>query len=307
MLKNYLDEGLVIDLFGLLPLNLILGLTSPLDEIELARTVLIIAFLRFLRVTNIARGFSLVEEFTVYLTSASYYIILIKAVTIWFIQIHLLSCGWYFFSSMGENRLSLTWSIQQELSAKSLSEKYLRCYYFTLNIATGIGTGDMLPQNELERLGITVFMLLGDTTLPLGFGLLIYFWSLTRQMNLKAEVEEKIKNIQHLDQNQTTLESKQRMERFFAYQYYKSQNTHLVDEQVSLLPLSVVQELVVQTNQEIFKDIFKDLKSENLISELSLAVKGHIYLPQDFIVNEGDNADDIFFIVDGNVHLILSD
>ena len=69
------------------------------------------------------------------------------------------------------------------------------------------------------------------------------------------------------------------------------------------LPVSVVREIVIQTNEEIFKVIFKNLKSENLIRELCLALESLFYLPQDFIVKKGDTANDVFIIVDGTVYV----
>jgi signal-transduction protein with cAMP-binding, CBS, and nucleotidyltransferase domain len=69
------------------------------------------------------------------------------------------------------------------------------------------------------------------------------------------------------------------------------------------LPVSVVREIVIQTNEEIFKVIFKNLKSENLIRELCLALESLFYLPQDFIVKKGDTANEVFIIVDGTVYV----
>jgi len=69
------------------------------------------------------------------------------------------------------------------------------------------------------------------------------------------------------------------------------------------LPISVVREIVIQTNEEIFKVIFKNLKSENLIRELCLALESLFYLPQDFIVKKGDTANEVFIIVDGTVYV----
>lgn len=53
--------------------------------------------------------------------------------------------------------------------------------------------------------------------------------------------------------------------------------------------------------------IFKNLQSENLIRELCLALHGMIFLPMDLIVSQGDIAREIFFIVDGTVHVLAND
>jgi CRP-like cAMP-binding protein len=64
---------------------------------------------------------------------------------------------------------------------------------------------------------------------------------------------------------------------------------------------------MVQTNEDVFKVIFKNLRSENLIRELCLALKGQLYLPNDSIINKGDIASDVYFIVDGTVHMMEAD
>lgn len=152
------------------------------------RFVWLISALRVLRAISIWRGFDLIDEFTVYLKSASYYIILIKAIVVWFIQGHLMVCAWYFLVNIVERHKTNTWIHLQKLSDKHYWEKYLRSYYFMLNIATGIGSGDMTPANESERFWISIFMTMGDVLWCFGFGLIFYFWGLNRKMNRKAEI-----------------------------------------------------------------------------------------------------------------------
>ena len=54
-----------------------------------------------------------------------------------------------------------------------------------------------------------------------------------------------------MDANEISVNSKQRMEKYFAYHFYQQQNSWLVDknELMKHLPVSVVQEIVVKTNE----------------------------------------------------------
>jgi hypothetical protein len=183
----------------------------------------------------------------------------------------------------------------------------LRVYYFTLNIGTGIGSGDMVPQNELERLWFSLFRSSGDVLWAFGFSLIMYFWTLEETMDPKREIRLKIKQLEELmDSYEISAAKRHMMEKYFAYQFYQDQHAMLIDKEELLqtLPISMVQEIMVQTNEDVFKVIFKNLKSENLIRELCLALKGQIYLPGDLIINKGDIASDVYFIVDGNVHMV---
>ena len=53
--------------------------------------------------------------------------------------------------------------------------------------------------------------------------------------------------------------------------------------------------------------MFKDFGSENLIKELSLALIGQIFLPQDYIIIKDTIGNEMFFIVEGSVHVIAAD
>jgi hypothetical protein len=122
---------------------------------------------------------------------------------------------------------------------------------------------------------------------------LIFFWGLERKQNDKKDLEDKI-NVMHklMEANEDSNFSKLRMEKYELMQH---------------LPVSVVQEIVVQTNEEIFKIIFKKIHSENLIRELCLNLESTFYLPQDFILKRGDIANEVFFIVDGTVYILARD
>ena len=138
-----------------------------------------------------------------------------------------------------------------------------------LNVATGVGSGDMFPSNEFERLIISILMTTGDVLWTFGFGLIIYFWGLKRSYdNRKQDLESKIIALEELmNANEIKEHAKQRMEKYFAFYFYQEQNSWLLDknELMKHLPVTVVQEIVVQTNEEIFQAIFRGLRSENLI------------------------------------------
>lgn len=53
--------------------------------------------------------------------------------------------------------------------------------------------------------------------------------------------------------------------------------------------------------------MFKDFGSENLIKDLCLALTGQIYLPQDYIILKDTIGAEMYFIVEGSVHVIAAD
>ena len=198
VLHNYYHEGLIIDICGLLPLNLILGSALPHNSVDKMRYVLLISLLRVTRVIGIWRGIDLIDRLGIYLKTANYYVVLIKAVCIWFLLGHLMACGWYFLVNIIERNAAWTWRNQQNLLDKNVAEQYLRAYYFTINIATSIGSGDMIPQNDLERFCFCIVMTVGDSIWIFGFGLIYLFWGLQRKMDPTIELRRKIKQLEEL-------------------------------------------------------------------------------------------------------------
>jgi hypothetical protein len=75
------------------------------------RMVLFISLLRVLRVVTVWRMSDLIDELKIYFKSANY-IILIKAVVIWFNIGHLMTSAWFFFCSIVErDYVKNTWPI----------------------------------------------------------------------------------------------------------------------------------------------------------------------------------------------------
>jgi CRP-like cAMP-binding protein len=108
-----------------------------------------------------------------------------------------------------------------------------------------------------------------------------------------------------MEADEDPVQSKLRMEKYFAYLIYEQQHSWLVDkhELMEHLPISVVREIVIQTNEEIFKVIFQNIQSDNLIRELCIALESLFYLPLDYILKKGDTANEVFIIVDGTVYV----
>lgn len=104
---------------------------------------------------------------------ASYYVRLAKAVLMFFLPGHWIACAWFFLCLIIEADRKDSWVYQQNLQNSSTVDRYIRSFYLTINIATSVGSGDMYPNTELERLGVTIMMTAGDVLWSFGFGLII--------------------------------------------------------------------------------------------------------------------------------------
>lgn len=64
---------------------------------------------------------------------------------------------------------------------------------------------------------------------------------------------------------------------------------------------------MMTANEDIFNTIFTNMSSYNLIRMLCFAIKGQIYVPDDYIISRGDSASEIYFIQEGTVFLVAQD
>jgi len=77
VLHYYYYEGLVVDLFGLLPLNLVLGIALRPNYFKKTWALFLICLLRSARVVSVWRGLDLIDRLSIYLKTDNYYIVLV--------------------------------------------------------------------------------------------------------------------------------------------------------------------------------------------------------------------------------------
>lgn len=77
VLHYYYYEGLIVDLFGLLPFNLALGIALRPDYFKNTWALFLISLLRSARVVTVWRGLDLIDRLSIYLKTDNYYVVLV--------------------------------------------------------------------------------------------------------------------------------------------------------------------------------------------------------------------------------------
>ena len=90
--KNYLNNGLIIDLFGLSPFNVIFGYAEH-EKYMVINTIFMI-----IRILAVARIIVLFERFEVFMKNLNVLIFITKAVMILFFLWHWTACVWAFIN-----------------------------------------------------------------------------------------------------------------------------------------------------------------------------------------------------------------
>ena len=97
----------------------------------------------------------------------------VKIILFFVILWHWSSCVWFFVNTRIENpEETFTWYNYNELDEESVLVKYLYSIYFTMNIVTSVGYGDMFATTDLERVMTMLVILTGDALFAVGFGML---------------------------------------------------------------------------------------------------------------------------------------
>lgn len=54
----------------------------------------------------------------------------------------------------------------------NISQQYLRSIYYVIKIVTGVGQGDMIAYNDIERIAFCLIINIGDAFFAICFGLI---------------------------------------------------------------------------------------------------------------------------------------
>ena len=164
--KFYCQNGMVKDLFALLPFNLILGINETRDPF------LLIIILRLSRMVAVYQAMGIFSLFELTFKKQLLMMHIIRAGLLLFILSHWTACFWYILDNNFGKESNKNWIVYNGLENEYLSIRYLRTFYMVINIVTSVGYGDMFALNDLERMLIVFIICLGDCLFAVAFGLI---------------------------------------------------------------------------------------------------------------------------------------
>ena len=300
---HYLHNGLILDLFGLWPLNLALGVSY------LTQPYWIIFPIRIIRLIWVIRVIHLLNKFDASLKKYNVIKSILKAFLFVFIILHWISCLWFFINTYADSKGSKTWIQYQGITNVSLAKQILYWYFNILNTVTTIGYTNFAPVTDVERIFIALTINSGDAIFAVGFGLLA---GIVTQSSIYGRSEvffSKMNSIKEL-LFETGEESQiLKVEQYFAYSWQTQKSTEImvIKELSEQLPYRLSKEVVYHWTKELLEPMFKKFGSENLIKDLSAVLKQAIYLPGDFIILKGDIGEEMYFIAEGSVYILAAD
>jgi hypothetical protein len=165
ILRIYYDRGLVFDLLACSPLNI--GLAAVSDPVWL------IVPLRLIRIFGCYNIIHLFEKLEVVYLEMTRYVTAVKTILFLLYLWHWSSCTWFFVNNTVEDSDTYRWIDLHDLSDEPLFRKYLFSIYFTMNIVTSVGYGDMYGTTDTERITTCLIILTGDALFAVAFGMMV--------------------------------------------------------------------------------------------------------------------------------------
>ncbi|CAK91413.1 unnamed protein product (macronuclear) [Paramecium tetraurelia] len=161
--KNYLKNGLISD--GLAILVIIFNFFNYFYVksywISLLQLCFVTQFSYFTKITkNVEESINLDKTSTSILNLAKLLLMILYIV-------HLYSCLWFFIGDYGGQMNWSNWLDDRHLKNESSVSQYLESFYFSTVTMISVGYGDIVPQNELEKVLTILFML--TTCIQLSF------------------------------------------------------------------------------------------------------------------------------------------
>lgn len=269
-----------LDIFACIPFELI---TFGYDIPARNSVALVLLALQALRLAKIRSLWTLAGFFPKYgkLAFLSFNIAL---------AIHWIACGWILLTP----NLNLMYL-----------EEYSLALYWAITTLTTVGYGDITPQTIGARFYTMAIMLIGVGV----YGVII--GQISRLMMLQDRyTQEKNDKLSHLGQYMKHYQIPSNLQKE-VYSYYG----HILNNSIAKqdddilrdLPTSLQNELEIYAKIKLIKniDIFKDC-SLPCLKMIAQKLKQNCYNPQDVIITEGQNGDQMYVIAHGEVQVLVA-
>lgn len=290
--KHYLRTWFFIDLLAAVPFSginyLVFDTASPGQVILLIALVLrILPFLKLIKVFYYLREIQ--EHYSISpgamrLVSFSY--IFIHAV-------HFMSLGWIIIGAAEQNRMQI--------------DQYLRALYWCITTTATIGYGDYYPNHDVNiQIIYTIIVQIFGVGI---FGYIIGNIS-TLVANLDMAKVNYLKKMEEIDDYmRTKCIPKTLQGRVKDYYYYLWETRKSVSSIsfLSELPHTLLMSILLHLNRDVLEkvELFKNA-NEIFIREIVQILKPLVFLPDDFIIMQGEYGDCMYFLNSGHVDVMVN-
>ena len=212
-----------------------------------------------------------------------------------------------FIISLLAHWLACIWTFLSGLNASiSLGSNYINSIYLIITTLTTVGYGDIVPQNDIQKIFTMIVQLLGIGIYGFVIG------NITLQLNKRDPAKqihqiniEKLKAL--IKYHNIPQEFRFRVKNYYDYMW----NNKIGQDAAGLLdglPLQLKSEISTYLKNEVIAKIqlFKGM-DKVFLKQLASKLEPVILIPGDKIFETGDPGDAMFFIIRGNLIILNKD
>jgi hypothetical protein len=273
----YTTKWFIIDLAGALPLGLLTGIPA----------------LEVFRLLKLGRVLQTMQDlWSAHIDKWNTFRLVYSAIWIGMV-IHWLSCGWMAIRAL--NPLT-----------EAGGDSYLRSLYWCVTTLATVGYGDIVPRTEIETIYAVLVMIAGVGLFGYVIGNVAHV--ITNLHPSRVRYIETMEGINaFMEYRGIPALLQHRIRGYYAYRWEKRLG---FDESAILNDLSVSLrgEVSLFLKKEVIEKVpFFKGASEELVREISLAMRPTVYMPGDAVFRAGEQGQEMFFIGRGEVEVLAKD
>lgn len=304
---NYLSGWFFPDVVGVLPFDYILNVTRYGNLVRVAKLP---RLYKLVRMTKMIRVLKLIKErntvikylMDIFSIGQGFERLFVSICSI-FVFCHLACCFWFMAADLNDNPIN--WVQQYNLIDKDNFDLYIASFYWITQTVVTVGYGDIAAVNTIERIMACLYMFVGVFFYSFTIGSLSSLLSSLDSKN--ATFDQKLNTLIQI-RNQYNIDNLlyNRLKRALKYG-----TTQKDDEKMTFLnelPLNLRIELSVIMHKNVVQGIefFKN-KPPTFIALIGPYLKPFHIGKDEYIFHEGEYADEMYFIKEGDVAIVLKE
>ena len=228
---------------------------------------------------------------------------LIKVAIATLLLIHFMTCFWFMFAKL-EDFNPDTWVFRVDIRDKDPWYQYLVSTHWCLQTLTTVGFGDIGSKTTMEMLTCCAWMV---------FGVGFYSFVIGNLSSIMHDIDEKSSKLQNKINALNDFATKTKLpnntvEKIKRY-FIKNQedDNEIIDPSLLYdLPVAVRAQIMLHTHKDVIETVsfFKEIKRTLLWLILPL-MKPMRFYEKDLIYRQQEQAEEVFFIYEGEVTLFL--
>lgn len=294
---HYTKGWFFVDFFSTFPFEILFQGTPAARLTKMIRLFRVLKLFRLLKLKRLSLP-EIVQELDITVQKG------VKLFFTLFFIAHFFGCFWNYISIAGPAREdSRTWWGADGLESDDRLARYVGGVYWAITTMTTVGYGDILPQNDLEKLYATVIMLMGATV----FGYIVGSVSTLASdpQSVYAQTNLRLTQISnYLKEQSVDKDVRSRVRRAMCY-VFQRRTPFKESKLLSILPQALRQEIIIKSNQDIIGVVpFFRHQSDSTVAFLLRHMNPYSFDDGENVFDWRHGADGLYTLVEGMLERI---